>query len=104
MANNLTSNPIVITGSMATSYKAQVAASLGTLFCIKVERIRWVQAPATSSISIGDPASGLVLWAAANPSATAIDIDGDFTADPRLWRDFEINAFPGGTLYIYIRN
>jgi hypothetical protein len=100
---NLLANPIVIDGDLATSYKTQVASSLGTLFTLKIEKIIWVAAPAGASLSIGDPNSGLVLWSRKNDSAGAVDIEDDFTADPRLWRDFEINAFPGGTLYIYTR-
>lgn len=112
MANNLVANPIVITGSMATSYKTQLAAaspnagvnntSYGTLQTLKVEKIRWVNPGNSQSLSIGDPISGLVLWAAKSNSSGE-DVVEDFTANPQIWQDFEIDAFPGGTLYLFTR-
>lgn len=103
MSNNLTSNPIVITGSMASSYKASVAASLGTLFTLVVEKIYW-ENPATpgDQVLIGDPGSGQTLLNLRCETANQSQIV-DWTANPRLWRDFEINTFNSGTLYIYTR-
>ena len=102
--SNLFANPIIITGSLATSYKTQmaVAGKIGTLFTLKVEKIRWVNPGVSQSISIGDPLSGLVLWAAKSNSSGE-DVVEDWTANPRLWQDFEIDAFPGGTLYLFTR-
>lgn len=99
---NLTANPIVITGSLATSYKTQTAASLGTLTTLIVERLIWVNPGASKSLSIGDPTSGEVLWTRRSNSA-GDDVETDWTANPRIWQDFELNSFPGGTLYIFTR-
>lgn len=85
-----------------------MASSIGTLFTLTVERILWVNPPASSSISIGDPTSGAILWtrqtgATNTTNQASPDIDEDWTANPRLWRDFSIDVFPGGTLYIFTR-
>lgn len=95
---------MVITGSV-TGYKAAVASSIGTLFTLKVERILWVNPPISSSLSIGDPVSGEVLWTrnTSSTSTTSPDIDEDWTENPKLWTDFAIDIFPGGTLYIFTR-
>ena len=102
--SNLFVNPIIITGDLATSYKTQMAATgkIGTLFTLVVERIRWVDPGISKTISIGDPLSGAVLFSAKSNTAGE-DVDVDFTANPQLWQDFEINAFPSGTLYLYTR-
>lgn len=123
MANNILSNPMVITGSMATSYKTQLAAAVpnagiygiagkgkgvitgayGTLQTLIIEKIYW-ENPGTigDSISIGDPLSGAVLLLLHCEVANQSQLI-DFTSNPKLWQDFEIDAFPSGTLYIYTR-
>lgn len=94
---------MVITGSMAQGYKASVAASLGTLFTLKVEKVYWKSPVAQNDqVTIGDPASGLTLLNLNCESAGQSQIV-DWTADPKIWRDFEINRFDSGTLYIYTR-
>jgi hypothetical protein len=101
MANNLLANPMVITSSMSQGYKAATASALGSPTLLKIEKIYW-ENPANSgdTISIGDPASGLILLVLRCESANQSQIV-DFTANPKLWRDFEINSVPSGTLYIY---
>lgn len=109
--NNLVSNPMVIVGSVV-GYKAALAAaspnagvnntSYGTLQALIIERIRWVNPGNSKSLSIGDPVSGAVLWAATS-SSTGADVDEDFSANPIIWQDFAIDTFVGGTLYIYRR-
>lgn len=102
MANSF-GNPIVLTGDMPQGYKAATAAALGTLRTLIVTRLRWVNPGISQSISIGDPISGLVLWAAKSNTAGE-DVVEDFSADPQLWNDFEINALPANsTVYIYTR-
>lgn len=113
MANNLVANPMVINSSLATSYKAQLAAaspnaginntSYGTLHSLIILKLLWLS-PATigDSITIGDPVSGETLDKFVCEAALQSQIH-DFTADPRLWTDFEINSFPSGTLYVWYR-
>lgn len=111
MANNLVANPMVITGSLATSYKTQLAAaspnagvqntSYGTLHTLLVDRIEWLS-PATigDSVTIGDPNSGAVLDKFVCETALQSQVH-DFSPYSRLWNDFEINSMPSGTLYIW---
>jgi hypothetical protein len=103
MANSLASNPIIITGSLATSYKTQTAAGLGTLRTLIVEKVYWAN-PGTigDTINIGDPISGLSLLALRCEVAAQSQLI-DWTANPKLWQDFEISAVPSGTLYIFTR-
>lgn len=103
MANNLFANPMVITGSMATSYKTQVASQIGTLFTLIVEKVYWFN-PATIGdvVNIGDPISGLTLLNLRCEAANQSQII-DWTANPKIWQDFEIDTFSSGTLYIYTR-
>lgn len=103
MANNLTANPMKLDSSMAQSYKAATAASLGTLQTLKIEKIYWMD-PATAGdqVTIGDPASGETLLNLRCEAAGQSQIV-DWTANPKLWRDFEINVFNSGVLYIYTR-
>jgi hypothetical protein len=110
---NLQANPIVITGSMATSYKTQLAAaapnagknntSYGTLTSILIEKIYWANpAVAAQSITIGDPISGLTIaYLQCEVAGSAILLD--WQSNPKLVQDFEINSFPSGVLYIYLR-
>jgi hypothetical protein len=101
--SNTFGNPIVLTGSMAQGYKAATASALGTLRTLIVTRIRWVNPGISQSISIGDPVSGLILWAAKSNTAGE-DVVEDFSADPQVWQDFEINVFPANSsVYIYTR-
>jgi hypothetical protein len=105
MANNLFANPMVITGSLATSYKAQMAGAgeIGSLFTLRIEKVYW-ENPGTigDTITIGDPISGLTLLALRCEVANQSQLI-DWTSNPKLWQDFEINSFPSGTLYIYTR-
>lgn len=108
MANNFQSNPIVITGSMG-SYKAAIALAKGsgglasTLTTLIIEKIYW-ENPLTigDSVSIGDPISGAVLLLLRCEVANQSQLI-DWTANPKIWQDFEINSFVSGTLYIYTR-
>ena len=114
MANLLNQNPMILTGSTATSYKSQTAGTLGaapknlntvqgTLLTLVVEKLYW-ENPATIGdlILIGDPISGLEL------ARLRCEVAGqsqvlDWSANPKIWQDFEINTFGSGTLYIYTR-
>ena len=103
MANTLNANPMVITGSLATSYKTATASSLGTLRTLMIEKVYW-ENPLNvgDTITIGDPNSGQALLVLRCEVANQSQLI-DWTANPKLWIDFEINAFPSGTLYLYTR-
>lgn len=98
--SNLLTNPIQITGSVP-SYKQAVASQLGTLFTLEVQRLRWIAPPASSTLTIGDTVSGNPLEEMKS-DASGEDIEIDYIPT-RLWRDFSIDAFAGGTLLIFTR-
>lgn len=103
MANILTSNPIIITSVMSSSFKSQVAASLGTLFTLRVEKIYWENAVTTGHRAIIiDPQSGNQLASFYNV-ANGSDYVADYTPNPRLWADFMVNQLDSGTLKLYTR-
>jgi hypothetical protein len=101
LANNYAVNPIRIDSSFV-SYKAQVATLLGTLFTLIVTKVRWVGPGAVGQVDISDPQGGEQLCALQNSSANGPDIEEDFSASPRLWRDFSVNL-PSGVLLIYTK-
>jgi hypothetical protein len=101
MANNYVANPIRIDTSFQ-SYKAQVAATLGTLFTLIVTKVRWVGPGAVGQLVIDDPQGGEQLAVMSNSSAAGPDLEEDFSASPRLWRDFSV-VIPGGVLFVYIK-
>lgn len=103
MANILTQNPIIITSAMTSSYKSAVAASLGTLFTLRVEKIYWEQAVAAGDrVRIIDPGSGNELGSFYS-TATNSNYTIDWTPNPRLWQDFRVSQIDSGTLKIYLR-
>lgn len=103
MANSLSRNPIYVDATFP-SYKAAVAATLGTLFTLIVTKVRWV-APtkAGDQVVIEDPQNGNVLLNMFNPTNTGGDIEEDFSASPRLWSDFAVGTLSSGRLLIFTR-
>jgi hypothetical protein len=101
MANIYTQNPIRIDTSFA-SYKAQVAATLGTLFTLIVTKVRWVGPGAVGQLVIDDPQGGEQLVAIQNSSAGGPDLEEDFSASPKLWRDFSV-IIPSGVVFIHTK-
>lgn len=103
MANSFTQNPIVVTAAMSSGYKASVAAALGSLITLSVDKISWANVTGTTDVlSIVDPDSGNVLFELENKVAgTTWWID--WSARPKLWRDFKVATIGSGKLYIFTR-
>jgi hypothetical protein len=108
MANVLTTNPIRIDSVMATSYKAAVALSLGTLFTLIVHQVRWLN-PITGGaggtgdeVLIIDPQSGQELLRLHAVTAGA-EVVADWSAQPRLWRDFQVVQLGSGRVDIFTK-
>lgn len=102
MANALAQNPIIIDSTLA-SYKAAVAASLGTLFTLRVYSVAWVGPGASGhQVEIINPQSGQQLFVA-NASAAGQDVIRDWSSAPRLWSDFGVPLIQSGKLYIDAR-
>jgi|SRR5215831_11578015 len=106
MANQLSQNPIIFTGPLATSYKA--AASL-SFFNLRISKVEWKSPQAAGdTVRIVDPASGiklLELTASASFSTQTSSlptITQDWTTKPQMWSDFAVPQMDSGTLYIYL--
>lgn len=94
--NVLNSNPIVVGTVMTSSWKSNVAATLGTLFTLLVEKISWENAPASGYVRIYDPQSGNELASLFAPGAGNVVVD--WSARPKLWQDFRVAQIDGGGL------
>lgn len=100
MANRLNTNPIMLTGTQ-TSYKAAVSATLGTLFTLKVTKIYWYNPTTIGDVAlITDPQSGQELLRLRCETANQSQLV-DWSAHPKLWRDFAAIQVDSGDLYIY---
>lgn len=103
MATNLNVNPIHVEGVMATSYKSSVATTQGTLITLLVTQLRWLDVGAVGDeLLIVDPGSGQEL-VHEFVSATRSEIVVDWSASPRLWRDFQVVQIGSGRLDIYTK-
>lgn len=102
MPNLLNQSPIIIQAVMASSYKALVASTLGTLFTTRIEKIYWEQ-PTTAGDTVqilGPGAQELVRMRCENAGQSQIL---DWVSNPRLWQDFQVARLDSGNLYIYTR-
>lgn len=102
MSNSLTTNPVYI-DTPFTSFKASVASTLGALFTLVIVKIRWVAPSAAGqTLEIVDPQGGAQL-AMLTSSAVGVDVEEDFSASPRLFRDFGIPAVPSGKVFLFTK-
>ena len=91
-------NPIIITG-VQTSYKAAVAATLGTPFVLRVARVEYY-APTTigDTAIIIDPASGKE-WL---KFTCEVALQSQILPVNELWSDFAVDQITSGTLKIFL--
>lgn len=102
MANNLNVSPIYVDTAFGGSFKASVSTTLGTLFTLRVSQVRWVgPANAGDQAEIVDPQGGNQLLLMRCDVAGKDQI-ADWSAAPRLWRDFNVPQLSSGKLYIYL--
>jgi tRNA A37 threonylcarbamoyladenosine synthetase subunit TsaC/SUA5/YrdC len=101
MSNSLVQNPIVISSAMTSGYKASVASSLGTLSTLRIDKIYW-ENPGTigDTATIIDPQNLATMFALRCEVANQSQVI-DWSARPKLWRDFQVSQISSGTLYIY---
>lgn len=100
MANLLNQNPIILTGTQ-TSYKAAVAASLGANWVLRVTKIYWYNPIIAGDVAlIIDPASGQNLERLRCEAANQSQII-DWSANPKIWRDFAVVQLDSGILEIH---
>ena len=96
--STLTTNPIII-NAIQTSYKAAVAASLGSPFVLRVVRVEWY-APTTigHTALIVDPASGKE-WL---KFTCEVALQSQILPVNELWSDFAVDQLDSGTLKIFL--
>jgi hypothetical protein len=102
MANLLTNNPIRIDTAMLTSWKAQIAASNGTFYDLRIEKIEW-KSPVTATtdtFSIEDQNAFNLLQGTCEVAGQSQI--WDWTAKPKRWRDFTVNQISSGVLWIWL--
>lgn len=103
MANILTQNPIIITSVMTSSFKSSVAATLGTLFTLRIEKIYWENATAIGHfLRIIDPGGGNSLAEIYSVAANA-SYWIEYNQNPKLWQDFRVSQLDSGTCFLYLR-
>lgn len=101
MANNFTSNPIVVDSAMASSYKSSVAATLGSLFTLRIQQVRWLDVGTVGDeLRIIDPSSGIELIHERLTVASQ-EIVVDFSALGKIWRDFQVVQRDSGRVEIH---
>jgi hypothetical protein len=97
MANSLTTNPIILTGTQS-SYKAAVASSLGTLFVLQVTRVYWFDPTAVGDeFVLIDPSDGHE-WLRGRCESAGIS---QIFVINKPWSDFACVELDSGSLRIY---
>lgn len=101
MSNSTNTNPIVYTAA-AGSYKAAIAATLGSPSTLLISKIYWFD-PTTigDQVLLTNPQSGQ------NIIRLRCEVAGqsqvvDWSTRPKLLQDFAIPQLDSGVLYIYI--
>ena len=102
MANNLNVNPAYIDTAFS-SYKSSTATTLGSLFTLIVTKIRWVAPSAAGQTVIFDDPQGGIQLLQMTSAAANTDVEEDFSASPRLWRDFSVAQLPSGKLFVFLK-
>lgn len=102
MANNLLANPIILDTVMTSSYKAQVAASIGTLFTIRIEKVYWYGPVTSGDTFVLQNGSGATLIQGICSGSNISQIF-DWTPAPKLWADFQLTQLSSGKIEIYTR-
>lgn len=101
MANSLLVNPIRLDTAMTSSWKTQVAAALGTLQLIRVEKILW-ETPVTVSDQIIFEDNLANVLAVLTCDTANVSQCLDWTAKPKLWADFTLTKISSGIVYLYL--
>jgi hypothetical protein len=102
MSNILTTNPIYLDQPLS-SYKASIASTLGMLTGpVVITKIRWISPSAGQTLELVDPQGGAPL-AMLTSVAGGGDIEEDFSASPRVVRDFGVPNVPSGKVFIFTK-
>lgn len=101
MANSLAVNPIRLDSTMATSWKTQIAAQLGSFQLLRIEKILWAS-PVTvgDQIIIEDNLANVLVVLTCDTANVSQCLD--WTAKPKLWSDFTLSKISSGVVYLYL--
>ena len=99
--SNLLANPAIITAPMSGTFQSLLPAINQRPYLL-VEKVLW-ETPVTpgDTVSIVD-AQGNVLLPLTCEVASQSQIV-DWSAHPKIWRDFQVSTLASGILYIYLR-
>jgi hypothetical protein len=101
MANNLAVNPIRLDSVMLTSWKTQIAATLGSFQNLRIEKILW-ETPATVGDQIIFEDNLANVLAVLTCDTVNVSQCLDWTAKPKRWADFTLSKISSGVVYLYL--
>ena len=111
MANSYNSNPIVITATMTSGWKANqtLYASAAKAFGLRVTKVLATGAIAAGAWTIVDPNDSTILdegqVVQGAVAAQFPDVLHDFQGNFPAWRDFKVTAIPtGASILIWYHN
>lgn len=101
MANILTQNPIRLDTAMTSSWKTQIAATLGTFYDLRVEKIVW-ETPVTvgDKIILEDNLANVLVTLQCDTANVSQALD--WSAKPKRWSDFTLTQINSGVVWIYV--
>lgn len=102
MANSLLTNPIILDTTMSSGYKAQVAASIGSPFVLRIEKVYWYAPVSSGDTFVLQDGNGNVLVQGICSGANISQIF-DWTPAPKLVSDFRLTSLSSGKIEIYTR-
>jgi hypothetical protein len=101
VSTNLLTNPIVLTATMGATFQASLPV-INQRPYILVEKVLW-ESPVTpgDAVSIVDSQGNVLLPLTCEVASQSQIVD--WSAHPKIWRDFQVTTLTSGTLYIYLR-
>jgi hypothetical protein len=101
MSNNLTVNPVVVNTAMGSTFQASLPA-INQRPYVLVEKVLW-ETPASigDTVSIVDSQGNVLLPLTCEVASQSQIVD--WSAHPKIWRDFQVTVLGSGTLYVYLR-
>ena len=101
MANNLLFSPIRLDSVMTQGYKPSTNTVLGTHQLLRVEKILW-ETPLTPGDQIIFEDDLANVLAVLTCDTANVPQCLDWTAKPKLWRDFTLTKISSGVIYLYL--
>lgn len=100
--SNLLVNPLVITATMASGYKASTLAALGSFQYLLVEKLYWYKPVTPGDQCVVEELTAGNILAQFNCETANNSQLIDWTAKPKRWADFQVTKLDSGVLYVYL--